>query len=350
MKHAASLRADRRGHKAGACAGTAGWAWTAWILVGILLFADVARAQVVEIERIAVTVSDLDRTEAFYRDGLGFKTLARRSVSPPDGNRATDFPGPAEILTMGLGAERVEFIQFARAGRSYPSGSRASDLWFQHFAIVVSNMDAAYSRLQHVGFLPISLNGPQTLPKEDGRVRAFKFRDPDGHPLELIYFPDGQGRAVWRNNRRGSIALGIDHTAVSVSQTTASLAFYVNLLGMKVVYRTVNRGAAQDRLDDVRGVRVRITGLRPRSLNGAGVELLDYRSAPWRRPARSDSRIDDLWHAHVVLRVAGLDTLIGRLRRHRVRFVSCGAIPLIEGPRAVEIADPDGHDLVLEQQ
>lgn len=244
----------------------------------------------------------------------------------------------------------MEFIQFAKGGRRYPPGSRASDLWFQHFAIVVSDMDAAYLRLRHVGFRPISLDGPQTLPKEDGRVRAFKFSDPDGHPLELIYFPDGQGRAVWRNKRQNSIALGIDHTAISVSQTSASIPFYVGLLGMKVAYRTVNHGPGQDRLDDVRGARVRITGLRPRSPHGAGVELLDYRSAPRGRPAPADSRINDLWHAHVVLRVAGLDRLIARLRRHGVRFVSSGAIPLIEGRRAVEIADPDGHDFVLELQ
>jgi catechol 2,3-dioxygenase-like lactoylglutathione lyase family enzyme len=249
---------------------------------------------------------------------------------------------------MRLGAEQVEFIHFAKAGRSYPSGSRASDLWFQHFAVVVSDMDAAYARLQNVGFRPISLRGPQTLPKRNGRVRAFKFRDPDGHPLELIYFPVGQGRPVWRNKRPGAIDLGIDHTAISVSQTPASLAFYVDLLGMKAAYRTINHGLEQDRLDDVAGSRVRITGLRPSSPDGAGLELLDYRSLPRGRPAPKNSRITDYWHAHVVLRVAGLDTLIAKLRRHHVRFVSSAAIPLIEGRRAVEILDPDGHDLVLE--
>jgi catechol 2,3-dioxygenase-like lactoylglutathione lyase family enzyme len=164
----------------------------------------------------------------------------------------------------------------------------------------------------------------------------------------LIGFPIGQGRSVWRNKHQGAIDLGIDHTAISVSQTPASLAFYVDLLGMKVAYRTVNHGLEQDRLDDVAGSRVRITGLRPRSPDGAGLELLDYRSLPRGRTVPKDSRITDYWHAHVVFRVAGLGTLIAKLRRHHVRFVSTTAIPLIEGRRAVEILDPDGHDVVLE--
>ena len=311
------------------------------------MLVDVARAQVVEVERIAVTASDLDQTEAFYRDGLGFETIARRFVNLPEDAQTSDAPARAEILTMRVGAEQVEFIHFAKAGKSYPSGSRASDLWFQHFAVVVSDMDAAYARLQNVRFTPISLRGPQTLPKNAGRVRAFKFRDPDGHPLELIYFPPGQGRVVWRNKLQ-ALDLGIDHTAISVSQTPASLAFYVTLLGMKVAYQTVNKGLAQDRLDDVAGSRVRITGLRPRSTDAAGIELLDYRSAPRGRPAARDSRITDYVHAHIVVRVAGLDALIAKLHRHGIRFVSCAACSVIEGRRAVEISDPDGHDLVLE--
>jgi catechol 2,3-dioxygenase-like lactoylglutathione lyase family enzyme len=314
---------------------------TAWLGLCILFFTDVAQAQAIKIERLAVTVSDLGQTEAFYRDGLGFETLARRSFRAPEA---------MDTLTMALGREQVEFIRYVKPGRVYPAASRSSDLWFQHFAIVVANMDAAYARLRRVHFRPISKDGPQTLPEEDGRVRAFKFRDPDGHPLELLYFPRGQGRKIWNSTRHRSVDLGIDHTAISVSNTAASLAFYVGLLGMKVAYRSVNHGAAQDRLDDIRDVKVRITGLRPKSPSGPGVELLDYRSAPRSRPAPSDPRNSDLWRVQVVMRVAGLDRLVAKLHRHRVHFVSSGVLSLAPGRRVVEIADPDGHDLVLEEQ
>ena len=95
------------------------------------------------------------------------------------------------------GSQRIFFgiTGVERPGPPYPAGSRSPDLWFQHFAIVVSDMDAAYARLRAAGVPPISFGGPETLPEQNGGVRAFKFREPDGHPLELLWFPPGQGRA-----------------------------------------------------------------------------------------------------------------------------------------------------------
>jgi len=72
-------------------------------------------------------------------------------------------------------------------------------------------MDAAHARvLADARAQPISQDGPQTLPPVDGSVRAWKFRDPDGHPLELLWFPPGGGRAVWRGHPPGAVFLGID--------------------------------------------------------------------------------------------------------------------------------------------
>jgi catechol 2,3-dioxygenase-like lactoylglutathione lyase family enzyme len=319
-------------------------------LLTVLLFPVAAlHAAALRIERIVITVSDLDRTEAFYRDGLGFATMARKAIADPAIGRLLGISGPIDTLTMALGREQIEFMRFQERGRSYPDDSRSPDLWFQHFAVVVSDMDAAYARLQTVQFKPISDGGPQTLPKEDGGVRAFKFRDPDGHPLELLYFPAGQGREVWHSHDQLPVDLGIDHTAISVSETPASMAFYRGLLGMKAAYEVTNKGAAQDRLDGIEDARVRITGLRPRSRDGAGIELLDYPNEPRGRPSPA-SRTNDLWHAHIVMRVSELDRMVSTLARHKVRVVSPGIVPLAAGRRAVEIADPDGHELVLEEQ
>jgi catechol 2,3-dioxygenase-like lactoylglutathione lyase family enzyme len=319
------------------------------LLLGFLFSTSGADARAIQIERIVITVSDLDRTEAFYRDGLGFTTTTRQSSDESATEHLTGVAGSVDTLTMELGRERVEFIRYRKPGREYPVNSRSPDLWFQHLAIVVADMDAAYARLQKVSFKPISEGGPQTLPEEDGHVRAFKFRDPDGHPLELLYFPAGQGRQIWAVHDKDRIELGVDHTAISVSQTPASLAFYAKLLGMTAAYKVTNTGVAQDRLDGIRNAKVRITGLRPASQDGPGIELLDYRSLPRGRPPSLDARSDDLWHAHVVLRVDALDDMVAALHRHKVRFVSSGIVRLGTGKRAVEIADPDGHSLVLEE-
>jgi len=308
-----------------------------------------ARAGAIEVERIAVTVTDLGRTEAFYRDGLGFRTVGTQSFDDPATEQLLGVQKAADTLTMQLGRERVEFIRYRSPGRDYPAGSRSPDLWFQHLAVVVGDMDTAYAKLQQVRFKPVSVGGPQTLPKEDGRVRAFKFRDPDGHPLELLYFPPGQGRRVWSTSHRGQIDLGIDHTAIVVSDSAASIAFYGGLLGMKVAYEVVNRGRAQEKLDGTLDAKVRITGLRPSSPDGPGIELLDYRTPATGKKAAADARGDDVWHVHVVLRVDELDGLVADLERAGVRFVSSGIVRLANGMRAVEIVDPDGHALLVEE-
>ena len=161
------------------------------------------------------------------------------------------------------------------------------------------------------------------LPPSDGAVRAFKFRDPDGHPLELIWFPPGQGRAVWHHGASAALFLGIDHSALSIASTWRSLAFY-RALGMRVSDRTLNRGPAQARLDGLPGARVRVTGLRPASASGPGLELLGYR--PPGRPA-GIARPNDL----------ATDWVTVMLSR-----------PPGDAPCAVR--DPDGHLLLLVEQ
>ena len=117
---------------------------------------------------------------------------------------------------------------------------------------------------------------------------------------------------------------------------------------MKAAYEVTNKGAARDWLDGIEHAQVRITGLRPRSPNGAGIELLDYRNAPRGRPSPA-SRTNDLWHAHIVMRVSELTRMVSALTRNKARVVSSGIVRLADGRRAVEVTDPDGHELMLEE-
>jgi catechol 2,3-dioxygenase-like lactoylglutathione lyase family enzyme len=221
--------------------------------------------------RISRVVADLARAERFYSVALGFSTVSR---GPAD--VAVLDAGDADEVVMRLGAQEVAFVRFALPGRAAPTDSRSDDRWFQHLAIVVSDMDAAYAHLRsHDGWTPISESGPQTLPARNGGVRAFKFRDPDAHPLELIWFPPGQGRAVWRDARAESAFLGIDHSALSVACRVVSLRFYGDL-GFIVSARSLNQGPAQSRLDAAPDARLRVVSLRPEASESAGLELLRY--------------------------------------------------------------------------
>jgi catechol 2,3-dioxygenase-like lactoylglutathione lyase family enzyme len=266
------------------------------------------------IVRISRVVSDLSRAEAFYRDAIGFRTTGR---GPLDIATLTALGMPdagAEVVVMQLGVQEIGLVRFAVQGRAYPAGSRSNDLWFQHLAIVVSDMDAAYSHLRGAAdWTPISDDGPQTLPPANGGVRAFKFRDPDSHPLELIWFPP------YRHPSDG-LFLRIDHSALSIAATARSVAFY-RALGFRVGDRSLNRGPAQARLDGLPDANVEVTGLRPTDADSAGLELLAYR--PPGHPIGHCNPNDGLtdW---VTLDVAS---------------------PAEKLPRAVR--DPDGHLLLL---
>ena len=180
------------------------------------------------LSRIVLNVADVERARGFYRDALGFE----------EGGYGT----------MQLGAQEVGVELIEAHGASYPRDCRSSDLWFQHFAIAVDDMDAAYARLvRHPDFQPITRDGPQRLPPNTGSVVAFKFRDPDGHPLELLY---GRG-----------LAQGVDHSAIAVSDVERSIAFYSQVLGLSVIGRSLNRGVEQARLDDLEDPVVDVVAL-----------------------------------------------------------------------------------------
>jgi Glyoxalase/Bleomycin resistance protein/Dioxygenase superfamily len=99
------------------------------------------------------------------------------------------------------------------------------------------------------------------------------FKDPDGHNLEIIYFPPEKRDPRWQN-ANGKLFLGIDHTAIVVEDTTHSLKFYRDLLGLKLARESMNHGTEQEHLNNVAGARLRISGLRAES--GPGIEFLDY--------------------------------------------------------------------------
>lgn len=298
---------------------------TALILSAALLFtvAVIPRRRGVRahrILRISRVVSDIGRAEAFYRDALGFRVVARgRSDDTTLAALGMADIGAEEVI-MRLGTEELVLVRFAVQGRPYPQISRSDDLWFQHLAIVVSDMDAAYAHLSaYAGWCPISEGGPQLLPPSNGAVRAFKFRDPDGHPLELIWFPPGVGRADWHLGISATF-LGIDHTAISVASTSRSQAYY-RALGLRMNDRSLNRGPAQTRLDGLPGARVQVAGLRPPSQTGPGLELLGYQ--PSGRPAGTTFP-NDLVTDWVTL-----------------------AVSHSPSPAPCALRDPDGHRLIL---
>jgi catechol 2,3-dioxygenase-like lactoylglutathione lyase family enzyme len=216
-----------------------------------------------------VTTAAPERLAQFYIEGLGFE-LVGHSVIPASELELLGLAGSGTRVTLRLGSEILALDSFEPRGRAYPEGATAADLLFQHFAIVTSDAGAAWERAQARGAVRISIDGPVTLPQSSGGVTAVKFRDPEGHPLELLQFP--QAPARWH----GIGTLGIDHTAVSVADAGVSRRFY-EALGLSLHGSTLNQGPAQTALDRLAAVRVEVLPMRPAHTT-PHLELLCYRT------------------------------------------------------------------------
>ena len=302
-----------------------------------------AQALVRAVETPGFTVADLERASAFFRGVLDFEPATVFEAADAAG--LEQVPGArVRVARLRLGDERIELVEYpARGGRPIPPDLRSNDLSFQHVAIVVTDMDTAYARLrahdvQHVSSSPQTL--PATIPAAAG-IRAFYFRDPDGHNLELIWYPPGKGDPRWQARPTGRLFLGIDHTAIAVGDTARSLAFYRDALGLRVAGESENAGTEQEHLNGVFASRVRITGLRAAA--GPGVEFLDYLAPAGGRPLPPDLRADDLlsWRTTLAVDDADADCRVLGSEAVAVERTAWGFA------RGCLVRDPDGHALRL---
>ncbi len=302
----------------------------------------------VRIERVALTVGDLDRAARFYADAFGFAVEAeRRAIGEAWARLVGLRDADATIRTLRLGDERVELAAFDRPGAPYPASSRSNDLWFQHFALVTADIAAAWSRARAAGAVPVGAHHPVTLPARSGGVTAIKLRDPEGHPIELLAFPAGSVPAKWRARAAGGEVLGIDHTAIAVGDTGRTEAFATALLGFAVGARSLNVGPEQEALDGSFNAVVEVTALEPSDASGPHLELLCNRIPATGRPIPVDAASNDVAATRTVLAVADLDAVIDAAREARLRFVSRYAVRQADGRRAATLCDPDGHRFVL---
>ena len=204
-------------------------------------------------------------------------------------------------------------------------------------------MEAVWKRVEAAKPETITEGAPVLLPPNTGSVTAFKFRDGEGHPLELISFPKGVGDPRWQQGSSG--IRGYDHTAIAVSDLARSVSFYTELLGFHVGGKSLNEGPEQDRLDGLNGTLVNVVALQPVLSRTPHVELLHYRT-PQGRSSAAPFPANDIASVRQVHKVDDLEGLTARLEQAGVSFVSPGIVTLKTGGRGVSLRDPDGHMIV----
>ena len=325
------------------------------LLLALIGLAGVARAAPVSrVDSIGITVGDMDRALAFYTGVLPFAVVSEVEVQGDAYEHLFGVFGMrARIVRLRLGAEEIELIDYlAPEGRPMPVDSRSNDEWFQHVAIIVTDMDAAYAQLRRHNVQHAS-TGPQTLPEWNpnaGGIKAFYFKDPDGNHLEILQFPPDKGDPRW-HEPSDKLFLGIDHTAIVVRDTAPSLRFFDYALGLAIRGTSENYGIEQERLNNVFGARLLITSLGAPA--GPAVEFLDYLAPATGRPMPADTQANDLWHWQVRMQAPDLDGLENTLRQAGAAFVSPGIVQMPDDAlalgRALMVRDPAGHAILISE-
>ena len=153
------------------------------------------------VDAIGITVSDMDRAVDFYSKVLTFEKVSDTEVAGEDYEHLEGVFGlRMRVVRMRLGDEFIELTEYlAPKGRPIPVDSRSNDRWFQHIAIIVSDMDKAYAWLRQ-NKVEHASSGPQRFRTGTRTRRASRrstFKDPDEHRLEILQFPAGKGDAKW---------------------------------------------------------------------------------------------------------------------------------------------------------
>ncbi|MFQ5759614.1 MAG: VOC family protein, partial [Acidiferrobacterales bacterium] len=132
------------------------------------------------------TVSNLDRSLAFFRDALGFRVTSKAPRDPRAIQQITGIDG-AEVMIAYVRApgHSLELIQYLGPEDRGAVRPRPCDVGFAHVAFDVDDIDATLAAGEAHGVKPISPPFITDSGPNAGK-RVVYARDPDGITFEFI--------------------------------------------------------------------------------------------------------------------------------------------------------------------
>jgi glyoxylase I family protein len=141
-------------------------------------------------DHTGITVSNLERSLAFWQDVLGFELSHRAHQTGELAEQITGVPG-AEILIAVVKApgHKIELLEYrAPADRKIENDLRPCDVGSVHVALTVDNLGAVLETIAASGWK--AAGKPQTLTTgPNAGKRVVYVRDPDGTTIEFMQPP-----------------------------------------------------------------------------------------------------------------------------------------------------------------
>jgi glyoxylase I family protein len=132
---------------------------------------------------VCIGVSDIDASLAFYQNLLGFEVVFDVELEGASLETVTGTSGAKGRMIGGLIAGvMVELLGLG----DVPAGASGPHLGYTNMSFSVRDLDAAYQQAIGLG------HRPAQAPVDIGGVRMFFVTDPDGTPIEIIEYPNGE--------------------------------------------------------------------------------------------------------------------------------------------------------------
>jgi glyoxylase I family protein len=148
-------------------------------------------SRVIAADHTGITVSNLERSLAFWRDVLGFEFSHAAHQKGEVAQEITGVKG-AEIKLAVLKTptgHKIELLEYLRPADRKRSNLRPCDVGSLHVALLVEDLEAVLAHIAASGWN--AAGKPQTLTKgPNAGKRVVYVRDPDGTTIELMQIPE----------------------------------------------------------------------------------------------------------------------------------------------------------------
>ena len=147
--------------------------------------------RIISADHTGITVSNLERSLAFWRDVIGFELSHTAHQTGELAREITGVPG-AEIKLAVLrapGGHKIELLEYlAPPDRQKDVDLRPCDVGSAHVALLVDDLDAVLESIAASGWK--AAGKPQTLTTgPNAGKRVVYVRDPDGTTIEFMQPP-----------------------------------------------------------------------------------------------------------------------------------------------------------------
>lgn len=148
-----------------------------------------ARFNILQTNHTGLTVSDIDRSLAFYRDVFGFPVTEKAHHTGEVVGQITGVPGAEVVIAfVELPGHRIELLQYLKPDDRRLSDLRNCDTGASHIAFEVDDLDGVLEAIKAGGFEAI--NPPVAVPAGPRKGgKTVYTRDPDGVVLEFQQAP-----------------------------------------------------------------------------------------------------------------------------------------------------------------